>query len=140
LNYPEQGRSVAHRRPNVLLVEDEDLVRQLLARVLSDSGYLVEEANNGSAALQAARRLDGALTLIITDINMPMMNGLEFARALRMTDRKVPCLFITASTDPADLNGISHPAQVLRKPFTPEAFLDAVVALCKKAAGPGQPA
>jgi two-component system cell cycle sensor histidine kinase/response regulator CckA len=129
-----------HQKSKVLLVEDEELVRQLLARVLTDAGFIVEEAANGAAALQAARRLDGALSVIITDINMPVMDGLEFARVLRVTDAKVPFLFITACMDPAVLNGIRPPAQLLTKPFTPDAFLEAVVELTKRAAGPGQPA
>ncbi len=112
-------------QPKVLLVDDEELVRQLLARILDDAGYAVEEADNGASGLQAARRLDGSLSLVITDINMPVMDGLEFARMLRRTDTRVPFLFITA-LDPALINEIGAPAQVLAKPFTPDAFLAAV--------------
>jgi DNA-binding response OmpR family regulator len=115
------------RTSKILLVEDDELVGQLLARVLSDSGYAVEEADNGASALQAAHRLNGSLGLIVADINLPIMDGLEFARALRLTDGKVPFLFVTARMDPGVLDGIRPPAQVLRKPFTPDEFLAAVV-------------
>ena len=121
----------------VLLVEDDELVRQLLARLLSESGFVVEEADNGVSALRAARRLDGSLSLIITDINMPVMDGLEFARTLRMTDSKVPFLFVTA-VDPAMVSSVRPPAHLLVKPFTPEAFLEAVTELVTRSAGPGQ--
>src|ERR671921_889017 len=84
----------------ILLVDDEELVRSLLARLLVHSGYQVEEADNGSSGLQAARRLDGALSLIVTDIDMPVMDGLKFAAAVRKTDRDIPFLFITG-LDPA---------------------------------------
>jgi CheY-like chemotaxis protein len=123
--------------PKILLVDDEELIRNLLCRLLEDSGYLVEEADNGTSALQAARRLDGSLSLIVTDINMPVMDGLAFARALRMTDSRVPFLFITA-LDPALVNEIGPPVQVLSKPFMPDAFLEAVMQLAKPVAGPGQ--
>jgi CheY-like chemotaxis protein len=125
-------------KSKILLVEDEELVGQLLARVLGESGYAVEEATDGESALQAAHRLDGSLSLIVADINMPVMDGLEFARALRMTDRKVPFLFVTARMDPDVLNGIRPPAQVLRKPFTPDEFLEGVTRLLAPVEGLGQ--
>jgi CheY-like chemotaxis protein len=109
----------------ILLVDDEELVRNLLARLLTHTGYDVEEAENGSAALQAARRLDGSLGLIVTDIDMPVMDGLQFAGALRKTDREVPFLFITG-LDPSIVYHTIPDANVLAKPFAPDAFLEIV--------------
>jgi CheY-like chemotaxis protein len=123
--------------PKVLLVDDEELVRQLLARILTDSGFDVEEADNGASALQVARRLDGSLSLVITDINMPVMDGLEFAGALRATDRKVPFLFITG-VDPALIYEAGFQAEVLWKPFTPDDFLEKVKLMISRISGPGQ--
>jgi CheY-like chemotaxis protein len=128
---------MVHKKPKVLLVDDEELVRQLLARLLTDSGFEVVEADNGSSALQFARRLDGALSLIVTDINMPVMSGLEFARAVRRTDPRIPFLFITA-VDPAMINEPGLRAETLAKPFTPDAFVDAVARMIAKVDGPGQ--
>jgi two-component system OmpR family response regulator len=124
-------------KSKVLLVDDDELVRNLLCRLLENTGYAVEQADNGASALQAARRLDGSLSLVITDINMPVMDGLEFARALRMTDAKIPILFITA-LDPALINEIRPPAKALSKPFLPDDFLAAVAQLAEPVAGPGQ--
>ena len=123
----------------VLLVDDDELVRQLLARLLTDDGFLVAEADNGASALQAARRLDGSLSLVVTDINMPVMDGLEFARALRTTDRQIPFLFVTA-LDPALVHIDGLKAEILSKPFTPDAFLEAVSRLLTPVTGSGQPA
>jgi DNA-binding response OmpR family regulator len=122
----------------VLLVEDDELVRNLLARLLIDSGFDVVEADNGASALQAARRRDGALSLVVTDINMPLMDGLEFAHALRATDRQIPFLFVTAR-DPALVHMAGLKAQILSKPFTPEAFLDAVTRMLAVPSGSGRP-
>jgi two-component system chemotaxis response regulator CheY len=121
----------------ILLVDDEELVRQLLARILADAGFMVEQADNGASALQAARRLDGSLDLVITDIDMPVMSGLELARALRQTDRRIPFLFITG-VDPALVYKAGFPARVLWKPFTPEAFMEAVTQMVTPASGPGR--
>ena len=125
------------QQPKILLVDDEELVRQLLARLLRESGFGVEEADNGASALQTARRLDGSLSLVVTDINMPVMDGLEFARALRMTDGKVPFLFITA-IDPALVTEAGFTAEVLVKPFTPDAFLGLVGRLAVPVGNRGQ--
>ena len=127
------------QKTKVLLVDDDELVRQLLARLLTEAGFLVAEADNGASALQAARRLDGSLSLVVTDINMPVMDGLEFARALRATDRAIPFLFVTA-VDPALVHLNGSRGEILSKPFTPEIFLEAVARLTETVSGPGQPA
>jgi DNA-binding response OmpR family regulator len=128
---------VPSQQGKILLVDDEELVRQLLARLLRDSGYMVEEADNGATALQAARRLDGSLSLVVTDINMPIMDGLEFARALRATDSKVPFLFITAM-DPSLITAAGLKGEAMVKPFTPDAFLAMVRRLAVPVGSPGQ--
>jgi CheY-like chemotaxis protein len=125
------------QKPKILLVDDEQLVRELLARLLAYSGFAVEEAENGAAALQMARQLDGSLSLVVTDINMPVMNGLDFARALRSTDPRIPFLFITA-VDPALIHEPGLRAEILVKPFTPDVFLETVSRMIAPVSGPGQ--
>ena len=83
------------QQPTILLVDDEEFLRRLLARVLGGAGFGVVEAENGAAALRAAVGLDGALKLVVTDIHMPVMNGIEFAREFRPHHPAVPVLFIT---------------------------------------------
>ena len=122
---------------SVLLVDDEPLVRQLLAYVLREAGYVVEEADNGASALQTARQMNGALGLVITDIDMPVMDGLEFARLLRQTDRRIPFLFITA-LDPALVTESGQQGEVLAKPFLPETLLETVARMSATVASPGQ--
>lgn len=122
----------------VLLVDDEEELRQMLARILQDCGVRVVEAANGAAALQLARRLNGSLSLVVTDINMPVMDGLEFARAFRVTDTRVPFLFITGSADPALFAEIAVDGGVLPKPFTAETFLEAVGRVAPGIYGTGQ--
>jgi two-component system cell cycle sensor histidine kinase/response regulator CckA len=114
-------------RATVLLVDDEEMLRRLLARILSGAGFLVQEAANGELALEAARSLNGQLRLVITDISMPVMDGLEFARAFRPRFPSVPILFITGKDPMASLavaSGVDD--NLLRKPFGPDVFLEAV--------------
>ena len=111
------------QQPTILLVDDEDLLRRLLARVLGGAGFDVVEAENGAAALRAAVGLEGAIKLVVTDIHMPVMNGIEFAREFRPSHPAVPVLFITGrdpgvTDDPACFDG-----HLLRKPFRSETFL-----------------
>jgi CheY-like chemotaxis protein len=124
-----QNQDPTTQQPTILLVDDEEFLRRLLARLLDGAGFDVIEAENGAAALRAAADLDGALRLVVTDVQMPVMNGIEFAREFRPRYPGVPVLFITGrdvgiTDDPAFYDG-----HLLRKPFRSEAFLAAVARL-----------
>ena len=117
------NQDLTTQQPTILLVDDEEFLRRLLARVLGGAGFDVIQAENGAAALRAAVGLDEALKLVVTDIHMPVMNGIEFAREFRPHHPAVPVLFITGretslTDDPAYLDG-----HLLRKPFRSETFL-----------------
>jgi CheY-like chemotaxis protein len=120
----EYSRSLSEQRRTVLLVDDEEFLRRMLARLLDQAGFAVLEAENGSAALQVAHGVDSdALSLVVTDIHMPLMTGIEFARELRPLHPKVPLLFISGR-DPFERDDPSHfNGYLLRKPFRGEAFL-----------------
>jgi CheY-like chemotaxis protein len=70
-------------RAVVLIVDDEDLVRGVTAAIVARLGYETRLATNGQEALDRFAALDGRVRLVITDINMPMMDGIELARVLR---------------------------------------------------------
>jgi two-component system cell cycle sensor histidine kinase/response regulator CckA len=113
-------------RATVLLVDDEELLRRLLSRILAEAGFGVVEAENGAVALETARRINGGLGLIVTDIHMPVMSGLDFAREFRPLHPNVPILFITGRDLPPIADTDVPQKELLRKPFRSEAFLDAV--------------
>jgi two-component system, cell cycle sensor histidine kinase and response regulator CckA len=110
------------------LADDEEPVRQLMARILADAGWRVVEAENGAAALEAAGEVDGSLRLVVTDIHMPVMDGLEFAKAFRVSHPTVPIVFVTGRTTNtiASLCETDGRATVLGKPFTVETLLHIV--------------
>jgi DNA-binding response OmpR family regulator len=122
----EHSHSPMSQRQTVLLVDDEEFLRRMLARVLGEAGFDVVEAENGAAALRAAHTVDGSLTLVVTDIHMPLMNGIEFAREFRPLHPDVPVLFITGR-DPAEPDDPAYfNSHLLRKPFRSEAFIASV--------------
>ncbi len=104
----------------ILIVDDEEIVRELLVEVLSDSGFQAFTAENGLIALDLFRRPEMRFDLVIVDMSMPGMNGPEVCRELRKINPSQKLIIATGSvsTDEelAELksNGISD---VVKKPF-----------------------
>jgi two-component system cell cycle sensor histidine kinase/response regulator CckA len=106
----------------LLVVEDEPAVRHLTCSVLEAQGYNVLRANNGKDGLRAARDLKGQpISLVITDVIMPLMGGDEMAKALKETYPDLKILFTSGYTDAAIAHhGVLEPDVVfLSKPFAP---------------------
>lgn len=104
----------------ILLVEDEDSVRQLVRETLEGRGYRVIEAENGGTALQVTGRLSEPIHLIITDVVMPGINGRDLARELAKTHPQARVLFLSGYTEDAILHqgGMEPGTAFLQKPFT----------------------
>lgn len=79
----------------VIVVEDDAALRALLARTLADEGYSVLTAGDGAEALALATTLSGQLGLVVTDIRMPVMDGLTLAENLARFSVPPPILFIS---------------------------------------------
>jgi CheY-like chemotaxis protein len=104
----------------VLLVEDEESVRQLVRDTLSAKGYCVIEAEDGEAGLAAASLHDGKIDLLITDVVMPGMGGRELVKQLAQLRPEAKVLYLSGYTEDAILSDgtIDHGAAFLQKPFT----------------------
>ena len=100
----------------ILLVDDDDDVREVTAAMLRADGHAVVEAANGHAALDILDRGE-PLDLMVVDYAMPAMNGAEYARAARQRRPEVPALLITGYAESGLLADIADLAAVLRKPF-----------------------
>ena len=106
--------------PRVLIVDDEDSMRMLVARAIAMDGHHTVTAQDGAEALEILTREQGAFDLLLTDIQMPVMDGIALALA---TARDFPQLTILLMTGFADqrerahgLNAIAH--DVISKPFS----------------------
>ncbi|MBP0447286.1 response regulator [Roseomonas sp. SSH11] len=105
----------------ILLVDDEPQVRAVLASALRDHGHQVDEAQDGAAALL---QLDGC-DLLVTDLAMPGMNGLELLRRVRERHPGLPAILVTGYAGDADTEDLAEasgtgPLILLRKPIDPD--------------------
>ena len=117
----------------VLVVDDEPAVRESLSRSLRFEGYQVELASDGYSALDALRT--GHHDLVILDVMMPGLDGLETCRRLRVSGDRVPVLMVTARRTVGDrVVGLDAGADdYVVKPFAPEELLARVRALLRRA-------
>jgi DNA-binding SARP family transcriptional activator/CheY-like chemotaxis protein len=111
------------RRPAVLVVEDDRVTRTILERFLADAGYEVAVADNGADALLqiGARRFD----VIVSDISMPTLDGLQLLEVLRERRVPTPAIFITAvAGSEVEVRGLQlGAADFLRKPIQKDVLL-----------------
>ena len=112
----------------ILVVDDQEGVRALLRRELTDRGHTVVEAGDGAEALHLVRRRNGAVDLILCDVVMPQMNGTELATRIGVEFPDVPVILMSAFT-PAGVArvGVSETlVPVLQKPFEPAQLTELV--------------
>lgn len=108
------------RNLHVLLAEDESMIRELIATFLTNLGFVVSEAENGKEAMDKARKLGPEnISLLITDLVMPVMGGLELAAEMRKLQPELRVLFISGYTDDVVILGNQAKSNTafLKKPF-----------------------
>ncbi len=107
-------------REIILLVEDENTLRNITRQYLTKQGYTVLEANNGVTALQLSATHPGPIHLLLTDVIMPGMNGRELADRLTSVRPETRVLYMSGYTENAiGHNGVLEPGtNLLQKPFT----------------------
>lgn len=108
----------------VLVVEDEDSVRTVLARILNGMGYEVLEAPRGEEALRLCEKRKEPIQLLITDMAMPRMKGQELSRRVAAIHPETRVLFMTgyAGNKVGAVDVLEHGAAFISKPFTPDAL------------------
>lgn len=112
---------------HALVVDDSKAMRMVLKKIMSEVGYEVSEAGDGSEALIRLKEIDG-VDLMLVDWNMPIMNGLEFVRAVRenSTYDEIPLMMVTTE-DGMDkiVEALEAGAnEYVMKPFTPESIIE----------------
>ncbi|MDP2054464.1 MAG: response regulator, partial [Acidobacteriota bacterium] len=118
---PRQGTGT------ILIAEDERALRRLSATVLRQAGYQTIEASDGQQALDLFTVHSRSIVMVVTDVVMPRMGGIELARRLRAVRPGLPLLFVTGYVEQSEtLHEQGTP--VLLKPFSPDALLKSVAA------------
>ena len=110
----------------ILLVEDEPMIRSMCSRVLADNGYNALEASNGEEALRLTESHPvGMIDLLVTDVVMPRMGGIELARCLRESRPEIKILITSGYTEENPIIGNPSNASLpyLQKPFMPSDLL-----------------
>jgi two-component system, cell cycle response regulator CpdR len=103
----------------ILIAEDEDGIRTLIARALRQDGHDVTTANDGAQALDVLAREQGAFELLLTDIRMPVMDGIALAYAAA---RQHPAMTILVMTGYADQRERAHDLEALIHDVIPKPF------------------
>lgn len=143
---PAKKASPAHAKSTggteiILLVEDEEAVRALTAKILRAKGYTVLEAANGKEAQAVLKAHSGGLDLLLTDVVMPQMGGPELAKWVRSIHRGIKVLFMTGYTDHSAFRegGLPPGTGVMQKPFTPQGLAQSVRAMLDGSKGTPAP-
>jgi two-component system cell cycle response regulator CpdR len=104
----------------ILVAEDEDPLRALVARAITDLGHTVVTAFDGADALDIVTRENGRFDLLLTDIRMPLMDGIALALSVARDHPQIIILLMTAYADQreraSNLEALIH--DVVLKPFT----------------------
>ena len=124
----------------ILVVDDTSDVLTLVCRVLEGQGYDVLTASDGEAAMAACEQAQGAIDLLLTDIMMPGISGIELAGSLVAAYPKVRVLFISGQCERSEIPALvsDRGFGFVPKPFLPHVLLDAVQKMLAPAKRPPQ--
>jgi two-component system chemotaxis response regulator CheY len=116
----------------VLVVDDDESIREFISLALMDTGYCVAAATDGAAALGTIPRFHP--DLILLDMRMPVMNGWEFAATYRAAPGPhVPIIVLTAARDAAESAAEIQAQAYLAKPFDLDRLLDLIASFNHRA-------
>lgn len=106
--------------PVSLVVDDEPSVRQYIRTILQREHFEILEAENGAEGLQVVQELDGGVDLIVSDIQMPHIDGVTFAHAVKEFHPAISIILISGQAKPA------AGFEFVQKPFLPATLIQAV--------------
>jgi len=123
------------RNERILVVEDEDPIRDLVATALRFTGFPVSTASSGREAIAEIR--NGQFDLLVLDVNLPDVDGYEICRRLRAEGNQAAVIFLTARDDPADLKSgfTAGGDDYLTKPFSLEELMLRIDAVLRRTKG-----
>lgn len=121
---------------NVLIAEDESAIREIIAITLKRAGYEVTEACDGQQAIEIYNSKNGAFDVVLLDIMMPNVDGLEVCKTLRNQSSTVGIIMLTAKTQEMDkVSGLLMGADdYITKPFSPSELMARVDSVYRRVA------
>jgi CheY-like chemotaxis protein len=125
----------AHK-PVILLVEDESVVREVTRQVLEHAGYEVLESDGPREAMRLAEVHQGQIALLLSDVVMPGMNGLDLARRIQKTQPRLATVFMSGYANPVVMQKAEPLSTYIQKPFTVDALLAGVAEALGKSSTP----
>jgi len=125
VNRPQvQAPELVKGTETILLVEDEDVVRDMAHEILEETGYEVLEARDGKEAQRIAEQFPGEIHLMLTDVVMPIMSGRQLVELLTPKRPEMKVLYMSGYTDDAIVHHgvLGQGTPFIGKPFSPEAL------------------
>jgi two-component system cell cycle response regulator CpdR len=114
--------------PKILIAEDDDAIRGLIVRALGEDGHDLTETTDGAAALDTLNQHNGEFDLLLTDVKMPVMDGIALALAAGRDHPEIAIMLMTGYADQRErahgLDALVH--DVIAKPFSVEQIKGAV--------------
>jgi PAS domain S-box-containing protein len=125
---PAQVPAESQPHETILLVEDEDALRDVSSRILTRAGYHVLTANGGAAAIHLAHTHPGPIHLLLTDVIMPEMMGNELAARIHTSRPDTPALYMSGYAQPVltENGNLKAGVTLIEKPFTRRELLDRI--------------
>jgi two-component system, cell cycle sensor histidine kinase and response regulator CckA len=111
----------------LLLIEDDDRIRELYTRIFQMKGYRVIEAVNGEDAVEKFKEHRDEIDLLITDVMMPNKNGRETVEEIRKIREDVKAIFTSGFNTELNKMLLSDGCHYLQKPFLPQELLQMIV-------------
>ena len=122
------GSSSLDKQYTILLVEDQEMVRDLVTEILEEEGFKVITAYNGLNALKVTKEYTGSIDLMLTDVIMPEMNGRELAKKIEVEKPELKIIFMSGYTGEEMRNrGVLEPeTNFIQKPFSPDSLIEKI--------------
>jgi CheY-like chemotaxis protein len=122
---PDATQPVAGK--TVLVVDDHDATRQTIARMLEAGGFSVRTASSGSEALERLARESGEIDLVLSDVTMPGMNGIDLSYQIREQYPDLPVAIVSGDVSELERSIIGRAdVPFIKKPFHAESLYSAV--------------
>lgn len=113
---------------NALVIDDSKAMRRILSGIVKDLGYDVVQAGDGKEGYEKVQEHKGEFSFVLVDWNMPVMNGLEFIKAVRADSEygEMTLIMVTTETEPSRMAQalIAGVDEFVMKPFTKEVLVD----------------